>query len=158
MTLGDEAATQALASRLARALPGNPVGWLVLLDGELGSGKSTLARALIRSLGHDGTVPSPTYTLVEPYTIGDLRIYHVDLYRISSEEELLFLGLDEISDGLCLVEWPDRAPGLASRADLEIRLDYASDPSDDAREASIVALSRRGTALLDRLAEPEPAD
>ena len=88
--LSDEAATIAFAERLHAALPADVAGWTVLLDGELGAGKSTLARALIRAMGHIGVVPSPTYTLVEPYQLPAGSVYHVDLYRISAEEELRF--------------------------------------------------------------------
>ena len=111
--LPDERATIELAGRFAAALPDSLAGWTVLLAGELGAGKSTFARALIRTLGHSGPVPSPTYTLVEPYQVPRGPIYHVDLYRVASDDELRYLGWNEIDDGLRLVEWPERAPGLA---------------------------------------------
>ncbi|MDZ7770798.1 MAG: tRNA (adenosine(37)-N6)-threonylcarbamoyltransferase complex ATPase subunit type 1 TsaE [Woeseiaceae bacterium] len=104
--LPDPPATNALGGLLAAALPDDYRGWLVLLQGELGAGKSTLARALLTALGHDGLVPSPTYTLVEPYELPRGSVYHVDLYRISSADELHFLGFDELREGLMLVEWP----------------------------------------------------
>ena len=145
--LVDEAASQRFAAALASALPEDPSGWTVLLEGELGAGKSTLARALIRSMGHEGTVPSPTYTLVEPYDLARCVIYHIDLYRISDEEELRYLGWTELDEGLRLVEWPDRAPGLSAHADLRIRLDYAG----DGRLATVTALNPRTQALVARL-------
>ena len=112
--LPDDAATGALAQRLAVALP-EPIGGLtLLLRGELGAGKSTFARALIRALGHQGPVPSPTYTLVEPYELSAGSVYHIDLYRISSEDELRYLGWTELDEGFRIVEWPDRAPGIAT--------------------------------------------
>ena len=77
--LADEAATIAYGQRLAKAI--NSKG-LLTLSGNLGSGKTTLSRGLIQSYGHSGAVKSPTYTLVEPYEIGDKRIYHFDLYRM----------------------------------------------------------------------------
>ena len=80
--LPDAAATEALGGALAQALPADSRGFCILLQGELGSGKSTLARAMLRGLGHDGAVPSPTYTLVEPYSFRDYIAYHIDLYRI----------------------------------------------------------------------------
>lgn len=143
-SIGD---TESLAARLAAALPADSAGWLVLLKGELGSGKSTLVRALLRSLGHRGAVPSPTYTLVEPYDVSGRIISHVDLYRVSNSEELTFLGWDDLRDGLIFVEWPERAPALFDAADLLIELRYAG----DGREATLRACSERGRRLLDRL-------
>ena len=122
-------------------------GWTVLLEGELGAGKSTLARALIRAMGHSGTVPSPTYTLVEPYQLARGNVYHVDLYRVSSADELRFLGWNELDDGFRLVEWPDRAPELAAGADLQIRLSY----EQDGRNLELVSLSERGRLVAAKL-------
>lgn len=126
LDLAEVADTEALGRALAAALceAGGFAGRLVLLEGELGSGKTTLARALLRALGHEGAVPSPTYTLVEPYELPRGPVYHIDLYRLSDEGELPFLGWDELGDGLRLVEWPERAPGLAEVADARIRLAY----------------------------------
>ena len=145
--LADEPATVALGGQLAAALPADLSGWTILLEGELGAGKSTFARALIRALGHEGAVPSPTYTLVEPYQLGAKAIYHVDLYRVSSEEELRYLGWSELDDGCRLVEWPDRAPGLLADADLRIQLDY----SGAGREVELVGLSEQGRELVQGL-------
>ncbi len=145
--LVDEAASLQLAAALGQTLPDDPSGWTVLLEGELGAGKSTLARALIQTMGHSGPVPSPTYTLVEPYDLSRCRVYHVDLYRIADEEELRYLGWNELDEGLRLVEWPDRAPGLSNGADLRIRLEY----SGDGRLATLDPLSARAKALLERL-------
>lgn len=145
--LADEAATIRFAGQLQRALPDDLGGWTVLLEGELGAGKSTLARALLRAMGHDGAVPSPTYTLIEPYEIAGTSVYHVDLYRVVDEEELRFLGWTELDDGLRLVEWPDRAPGLAATADLRISLSY----DGDGRSIEVSGLSDRGKVLAQRL-------
>lgn len=148
MHLPDEPATIELAAQLAAALPPDRQGWLLLLEGELGAGKSTLARGLIRALGHRGSVPSPTYTLVEPYELPGGTVYHIDLYRVADPEELQFLGFDELEQGLRLVEWPDRAPALASAADLAIKLRY----DGAGRRATIEALSTRGAALIEAFA------
>lgn len=142
--LPDEAATIEFARRLLRVLPDDLAGWTVLLQGELGAGKSTFARALIKAAGHEGPVPSPTYTLVEPYRLPRGNIYHIDLYRISDEEELRFLGWNELDDGCRLVEWPDRAPGLLAQADLALTLSF----SGDGREGDLEGWSDRGTALV----------
>jgi tRNA threonylcarbamoyladenosine biosynthesis protein TsaE len=141
--LPDEAATIAFARRLQAAIGERIAGWTILLDGELGTGKSTLARAFIRAMGHGGPVPSPTYTLVEPYRFPAGIVYHVDLYRISDEEELRYLGWNELDEGLRLVEWPKRAPGLAAGADLSLSLDYA----DTGRNLDVAGLSERGEQL-----------
>jgi tRNA threonylcarbamoyladenosine biosynthesis protein TsaE len=145
--LRDENATQTLAAAIAAALPGDTAGWSILFEGPLGSGKSTLARALLRRLGHRGPVPSPTYTLVEPYNLPERTVYHIDLYRISDSSELEYLGWTDWQDGLMLVEWPERAGRWLERADLRIRLAYA----DPGRRAAIEAESERGNALLARL-------
>ena len=142
--LANEAATRRLGAALATALPSPAAGLLVTLSGELGAGKSTLARALLVALGHDGPVPSPTYTLVEPYELDAGNVYHVDLYRIGSADELEYLGWDELADGLRLVEWPERVAGLADSADLAVELGYAG----DGRRARLTAGSERGAALL----------
>ena len=145
--LPDDAATQAMAARLAVALPGRTAGLTLLLQGDLGAGKSTFARALIRALGHSGAVPSPTYTLVEPYDLPGGMAYHVDLYRVSSEEELRYLGWTELDEGFRIVEWPDRAPGIAAQADLRVALDY----DEPGRCATVTALSPAGEGILARL-------
>lgn len=147
MELPDATATEALGQRLAASLPADTSGWMILLKGELGSGKSTLARALLRSLGFDGTVPSPTYTLVEPYEVGERLIYHIDLYRISGEAELPYLGWTDLRQGLMLIEWPERVPALGAQADLQLELDFAG----QGRAAKLTALSERaaGLALFD---------
>lgn len=141
--LPDEAATTAFGKAVFDALPGDLAGWTLLLSGELGAGKSTFARAFIRAAGHTGTVPSPTYTLVEPYTLSRGSIYHVDLYRVNDEEELHYLGWNELGSGCRLVEWPDRAPGLAQQADLELTFSYA----DSGRNVNVTPLSDRAKIL-----------
>jgi tRNA threonylcarbamoyladenosine biosynthesis protein TsaE len=118
---------------------------MILLEGDLGSGKSTLARALLRGLGYEGTVPSPTYTLVEPYDVHGRTVYHIDLYRISSESELPFLGWTDLRDGLMLIEWPERASRLRGQADLSIRLEFEG----DGRNAAITAMTDRAAGLPD---------
>lgn len=145
--LADEAATEALARRLAAALPERTAGLTLLLQGDLGAGKSTFARALIRALGHAGAVPSPTYTLVEPYDLPRGIVYHVDLYRVSSEDELRYLGWTELDAGFRIVEWPDRAPGISNAADLRIEFEYA----EQGRWAAVAALSPQGTRISARL-------
>jgi len=142
--LADEAATVRLANELAAGLGSNRSGWMVLLQGELGAGKSTLARAMLKRFGHEGTVPSPTYTLVEPYELADGAVFHIDLYRINGLEELEYLGWNDLRDGLILLEWPERAPEVFGQADIHVHLAYAG----EAREARIEALSARAQELV----------
>jgi len=145
--LPDEEATGAFGRELLEALPADLAGWTLLLSGELGAGKSTFARAFIRAAGHEGAVPSPTYTLVEPYQLARGSIYHVDLYRVSDEEELRYLGWNELDHGCRLVEWPDRAPGLTAQADLSLVFSY----SGDGRNVEVTALSARAQAVVEEL-------
>jgi tRNA threonylcarbamoyladenosine biosynthesis protein TsaE len=119
-------ATEALACTLAEHLPAAAV---VYLHGDLGAGKSTLARAFLRALGVTGTIRSPTYTLVEPYSLAnDALALHLDLYRIADPGELEYLGLDPADVRLWLVEWPERgAGGVLPPPDLEIHLRVAGE-------------------------------
>lgn len=108
--LPDLSATQHLAERLAPRLQGGDV---LALYGALGAGKTTFARALINALRQARTeVPSPTYTLVQTYAGADFPIYHFDLYRLETPEEVYELGWEETIEGLALIEWPERAGPL----------------------------------------------
>ena len=110
--LRDAEATAAFGRALARQLH---AGDVIALFGGLGAGKTTLARGVLEGLGHDGDVASPTFPIVQTYQPPDTRlpVWHVDLYRIERPEELEELGLDEaLVDGLLVIEWPERLPGL----------------------------------------------
>lgn len=119
--LADEAATLACGRWLAARLS---IGALVFLQGDLGAGKTTLVRGLLRGLGHTGSVKSPTYTLLEPYELPSLMVYHFDFYRIVDSQELDFIGIDELveSPALKLVEWPERVAGRLPAPDWVVRL------------------------------------
>ncbi len=145
MELIDADATEKLGRDLIELLPEDSAGWMILLQGELGAGKSTLARSMIRALGHQGNVPSPTYTLVEPYRLNSLTVYHVDLYRIADASELEFLGWSDIRDGLALIEWPERVKDLVEQGDVLIDLSYRG----DGRNAEISAISERGREAIE---------
>lgn len=150
LTLRDAEATESLATALARALPEDARGWTILLEGELGAGKSTFARAMLRAFGYEGTVPSPTYTLVEPYAFSNYTAYHIDLYRIESVEDLEFLGWSDMRDGLKLIEWPERVPQLRQEADIRVALSFES----EGRSAELEGLTDRGSAVIAAVALP----
>ena len=98
---------------------------VLYLRGDLGVGKTTLVRGMLRGLGFAGKVKSPTYTIVEPYAVSRLDLYHFDFYRFNLPEEYLDAGLDEYFDGsgICVVEWPDKALPYLPAADLTVQLD-----------------------------------
>ena len=108
--VADEATMLEYGAALAREFGPDD---LVFLIGDLGAGKTTLARGILRGLGFDGHVKSPTYTLVEPYEFGSTRVYHFDFYRIKDREELEYIGLDDLlgERAIKLIEWPERAFG-----------------------------------------------
>lgn len=122
MMLPDEAATGALGTGLARSLRRGDV---ITLSGPLGVGKTALARAILRALGHEGDVPSPSFAIVQPYEELDPPVWHVDLYRIERTGELDELGLDSAGDAALLVEWPERAGEGAWPQALRLRLEFA---------------------------------
>lgn len=121
MFLSDETATLIAGEQLASRLR---AGQCVYLQGDLGAGKTTLVRGVLRGLGHAGAVKSPTYTIVEPYNLAGLDVYHFDFYRLSEPEELEMIGGRDYFDGhgLCLVEWPDKARGMMPQADVVVTL------------------------------------
>ena len=124
MILADEEATRALGAALAKVLRRGDV---VTLSGPLGVGKTALARAILQAAGHEGEVPSPSFAIVQPYEDLDPPIWHADLYRIERSGELDELGLDELSDAVLLVEWPERAGESAWPEALRLSLDFAPD-------------------------------
>ena len=143
LALADADATEALGAALWHAWDGRLC--VIALQGDLGAGKTTLVRGLLRAAGHTGPVRSPTYTLMEPYEVGDRRVLHLDLYRLADPGELDFLGVrDELEDGaLVLVEWPDRGVGVMPPWGLEVAL---SDHGDG-RCARVVGHGNTGEGL-----------
>lgn len=144
--LADEAATVALGKRIGEVLGG---GLVVYLEGELGVGKTTFCRGVLRAMGFDGAVKSPTYTLVEPYEQGDRSVYHFDLYRLRDPEELEFMGIRDYfrEKSVCLVEWPLRGLGVLPTADIVV----AIEPEGSGRRARVVGASVKGKRVLEML-------
>jgi tRNA threonylcarbamoyladenosine biosynthesis protein TsaE len=107
-----------------------PAPKLVMLRGELGAGKTTLVKGIAGALGaaESEEVTSPTFTLVHAYQGRTIRLYHLDLYRLETEKELLTLGMDEMAaepDALVLVEWGEKFPSIVAHADGEILIEHA---------------------------------
>jgi len=158
-----ESETLAMASCLARATFHDPglrpeqlaepgcqsTGAVIFLQGDLGAGKTTFARGFLRGYGFQGAVKSPTYTLVEPYEFKHCSIYHFDLYRLSSPEEVAHLGVEEYftDQTICLVEWPERGRGWLPLPDLTITLSG----SGTGREVCWQGHTPKGSKAVERL-------
>ena len=146
-SLPDEAGTLNFAAELMQPLRGT--GGLVFLRGDLGAGKTTFVRGCLRATGFQGAVKSPTFTLVEEYTLDGLTLFHFDLYRLNDPEELEWMGIrDYLQPGtLSFIEWPDRGAGHLPTPDLELELRYSA----PGREALLTARTERGKLTLDAL-------
>ncbi len=147
--LESETETEQLGRELAQLAMALDSGLTIYLDGDLGMGKTTLSRGVMRGLGHEGAVKSPTYTLVEPYEELKPPAYHFDLYRLGDPEELEYMGIRDYFSGqyLCLIEWPERGKGLLPEPDLEIHLER----DGEGRSVVLRAGSQQGADLLNRL-------
>lgn len=138
----------AFASRLAPLIP---AGSVVFLHGDLGAGKTTFTRGFLRGLGYGDKVKSPTYTLVEPYELGDKSVYHFDLYRLNAAEELHHMGVQDYFSPLsiCLLEWPEKGFPLLPKADLDCYISF----TPEGRHLKLVASSSVGEHVLQHLLE-----
>jgi tRNA threonylcarbamoyladenosine biosynthesis protein TsaE len=146
--LPDEGATLALGAALAHVME---PGLVIYLRGDLGAGKTTVVRGLVRALGWQGPVRSPTYTLVEVYAVSRLDLHHFDFYRFHDPREWIDAGFRESFNGRTssLIEWPERAGGMLPPADVEIALELHG----EGRSAELTSSSIRGQKLLTLLEE-----
>ncbi len=127
LLLADEPALLAHAGQWARKLTLPVCVWLT---GDLGAGKTTFVRGVLREFGHKGTVKSPTFSLLETYTLGDRVCHHLDLYRLNDPEELEFIGFRDLllADAL-FIEWPEKAGSLLSEPTHRVHIDYPASGS-----------------------------
>lgn len=142
--LADEEATLALGASWA-PLMSAPL--TVYLQGGLGAGKTTFTRGLLRGLGYGGAVKSPTYAIVESYTLSGFTLHHFDLYRFSTPEEWQDAGLDDLFDGqsICLIEWPQQGGEFPPAADITLSLNHA----EEGRTFTAAAHTPRGRKSLE---------
>ncbi len=141
----DEAACEAFARGLA-AQP-DLRNAFIELHGPLGAGKTTFVRHLLRALGVQGRIKSPTYAVLEPHAVPGLEISHFDFYRFTDPREWLDAGFRDVfaAPGLKLAEWPEQAAGLLPVADLGLHIEPQT---DDSRTVTVVAHTARGQELL----------
>ena len=155
-----EADTASLAKQLAASFeqflnkqPGSHLN--ISLEGDLGAGKTTFARYLIQTMGHEGKVKSPTYTLCEPYTLQlkdqAITVHHFDLYRMRDPLEWQEAGFAEHFDvpGICLIEWPEKAEGTLPGFDIQIQLTAGADENE--RAIKINAITQSGKMALQEI-------
>lgn len=161
----DEQAMTELGAQLAQLIK---KGSIIYLDGDLGAGKTTLVRGFLRALGYQGAVKSPTFTVVEPYTLDnnklydynqleedlklevqDQKIYHFDLYRLEDPEELEYMGIRDYLDGqaIALIEWPEKGYGVLPKADVLIKITHQK----QGRGVELLSQSENGAVIVSKL-------
>ncbi|MFQ3250449.1 MAG: tRNA threonylcarbamoyladenosine biosynthesis protein TsaE [Glaciecola sp.] len=150
--------TKSIAQKMAATLKQTGLGGItVYLNGDLGAGKTTFTRHLIQALGHVGSVKSPTYALVEPYEIDDIKLFHFDLYRLADAEELEFMGIRDYfsKNSMCLIEWAEKGWGLLAKPDIEldIKIDGESGQGDESRQFEFLAKSEAGECIISSMKE-----
>lgn len=147
LNLINEEASERFAMQLANCLTHSLV---ITFSGEIGSGKTTIIRAMLKCLGIQSAIKSPTYSMVESYICNDLNIHHFDLYRINHEDELEYLGFRDYfeSESICCIEWAERAGKALPHADIQFKLSIKG----AGREMRIFALSAAGEKITACLA------
>lgn len=138
ITLLNEQETELFGAELWRVLPEK---CLVFLNGDLGAGKTTLTRGVLRAAGHQGAVKSPTYTLVEEYTVAGRKVFHFDLYRVKDPEELEWIGIRDYLEqqSLCFIEWSELGKGFLPEPDIELSIT----PEGEGRTVNINIVSKK---------------
>jgi tRNA threonylcarbamoyladenosine biosynthesis protein TsaE len=145
LTTDSADATRALGARLGQAAcPGD----VIALSGDLGAGKTCLVQGLAAGLGVGGLVTSPTFVLVAEYA-GRLPLYHVDLYRTSSLEEIRALGLEEMlhGDGVTVIEWAEKAVPILPARTIYVRIEGAGEEPREIEVAGLAADRADGLRL-----------
>lgn len=139
--------TEAFAAKVAVAVTA-PCS--IALQGDLGAGKTTFARGFLHALGHQGKVKSPTYTILEPYQIGEITVNHFDLYRLVDPEELELIGAHEMfaQDTINLIEWPEQGAGWLPEMDLWLKIEHLE---KGGRRFRLSAISPCGEVVLARI-------
>ncbi len=150
LTLNSPDETSALARRIGRTLARGDV---LLLEGEIGAGKTHFARSLIQSLLETPEdIPSPTFTLVQTYDSPSCEIWHADLYRLTSPDEVIELGLtDAFEDAICLVEWPDRLAELLPETALTLSFEMTAETGQ--RTVVVSSGNARWEALIEEVSD-----
>jgi tRNA threonylcarbamoyladenosine biosynthesis protein TsaE len=154
-SLADEQETLALGAALAPCLQ---PGLTIYLRGELGAGKTTLVRGILRALGYEGPVRSPTYALVEVYDLPRLHLHHFDFYRFHDPREWIDAGFRESFDGhnVTVIEWPEKAGSWLPPADVDITFDFVHDGREVILESSTL-VGQKCLALLERACRSRPS-
>ncbi len=146
MKICGEKAMKALGARLVQSsdMPG-----VITLQGELGSGKTTLVRGALEACGVTSGIRSPTYTLIEYYSLSPFNLAHFDLYRLGTAEELEYLGYRDYLQGdtWCFIEWPQRAAGYMNNIGLQIEIAYAG----GCREINFTAANEWGRRIQSKI-------
>lgn len=138
--------TQKLANQLAAILPKS---FFISLNGQLGAGKTTFCRCLLRALGYQEKVKSPTFTMIETYDLMELIVYHFDLYRIQEIEELELIGIRDYfaTEAIILIEWAERGAGILPDADISCNIQIRG----TGRIFQLISQTPKGASIIKQL-------
>ncbi len=145
-----------LANRFAHLLEQqatqfNKTPWVIFLEGDLGTGKTTFVRACLQAMGEKGKIKSPTYTIIESYSIKQWQVFHLDLYRLVDPEELNFLGIEDYctSDAIFFIEWPKKGFSVLPKPDIALNYKFLA----QGRALELAAFNQRALPLLESIHE-----